>query len=255
MVKIIGHRGACNLWPENSLDGFRRTRDLGVDGVEFDVHVSRDDELVVIHDPTLDRTTEGWGPVTWRSAAELADIRLREDSGQGIPMLDEVLDVFADTSLELHIEIKSDAEGRPYPGLEQRLVDVIAKRDLGTRTILCCSYPAPLEKIRELLPSQKVLVSVNQKSAEALGGLAAALNRFNATDGCLVAVEKGLLSAEMDLCLMKVGEAKFGVWAPNEAEDIAYWLAQPVRQITTGRPDIALEIRQAADHFERRPFR
>ena len=53
-VAIIGHRGARNLWPENSLDGFERTRALGIEGVEFDVHIARDGELVVIHDPTLD---------------------------------------------------------------------------------------------------------------------------------------------------------------------------------------------------------
>jgi ABC-type molybdate transport system permease subunit len=62
-VAIIGHRGARNLWPENSLDGFRRTRALGIEGVEFDVHIARDGELVVIHDPTLERTTEGTGRV------------------------------------------------------------------------------------------------------------------------------------------------------------------------------------------------
>ena len=61
MVLIIGHRGARNLWPENSLEGFERTRDLGVDAVEFDVHLARDGELVVIHDPSLERTTKGRG--------------------------------------------------------------------------------------------------------------------------------------------------------------------------------------------------
>jgi len=83
MVKIIGHRGARDLWPENSLDGFRRTRDLGVDGVEFDVHVTRDNELVVIHDATLDRTTEGRGPVAWRTSAELAKTRLHNAGERG----------------------------------------------------------------------------------------------------------------------------------------------------------------------------
>src|SRR6185295_2509182 len=107
-VAIIGHRGARDLWPENSLDGFQRTRALGIEGVEFDVHLARDGELVVIHDLTLERTTE------------------RHGGGAGIPTLDQVLDVFTGSDIELHIEIKTDASGKLYPGLEKRLVDVIA---------------------------------------------------------------------------------------------------------------------------------
>jgi glycerophosphoryl diester phosphodiesterase len=75
----------------------QRTRDLGVDGVEFDVHVAHDGELVVIHDPTLERTTEGQGVVAERTAAELGAIPLRDGGGEGVPRLDAVLEVFAGT--------------------------------------------------------------------------------------------------------------------------------------------------------------
>ena len=63
MVMIIGHRGGRNLWPENSLSGFRKLRAMPVEGVEFDVHLTNDGELLVIHDPTLDRTPGHSGPV------------------------------------------------------------------------------------------------------------------------------------------------------------------------------------------------
>ena len=63
MVMIVGHRGARNLWPENSLSGFRKLLGLNVDAVEFDVHETRDRQLVVIHDPTLQRTTEKAGAI------------------------------------------------------------------------------------------------------------------------------------------------------------------------------------------------
>src|SRR5262245_48643472 len=119
MVLIIGHRGARSLWPENSLKGFRRTRDLGVDAVEFDVHLASDGELVVIHDPSLERTTEGVGAVAARTARELAATPLREAGGAGVPGLEAVLDIYAGTSIELHIEVKTDALGRPYDGLEK----------------------------------------------------------------------------------------------------------------------------------------
>lgn len=246
MVFIVGHRGARNLWPENSLDGFRRTRELGIEGVEFDVHVASDGELVVIHDPTLDRTTEGRGPVAWKTAAELATTRLNGGGGLGVPTLDQVLDVFGGTPVELHIEIKTDAEGRLYPGLERRLIDLIVRRNLDAQAILTCFVPSSLETIRGLSASLRVLASVNRKSAEGLGGLEAALDRFSAIEGCLVAVEKELLAEQFDLCRRKIGSARLGAWVPNEPEDIAYWLAQPIRQITTDRPDIALQQRKLA---------
>ena len=77
-----------------------------------------------------------------------------------------------------------------------------------------------------------------------MGGLDKALDRFVAMEGCLVAVEKGLLAEKLDYCLDRLGPEKLGAWVPNEAADLAHWLAQPVRQITTDRPDIALEQRR-----------
>lgn len=245
MVLIVGHRGARNLWPENGLDGFRRTRELGIEGVEFDVHVARDGELVVIHDPTLDRTTEGRGPVAWKTSAELAATRLRDGNGEGVPTLDAVLDVFAGSTMEMHIEIKTDSEGRLYRGLEQRLLDVIARRGLQSQAILTCFVPKSLEIVRGLSASQRVLASVNQRSADGMGGLGAALDRFDALDGCLVAVEKGLLAENFDFCLERLGTERLGAWVPNEPADIADWLARPIRQITTDRPDIAVQQRRS----------
>ena len=183
MVLIIGHRGARNLWPENSLEGFKRTRDLGVDAVEFDVHLARDGELVVIHDPSLERTTAGTGPVADRTATELA--------AMGVPSLAAVLDVYAGTPIELHIEIKTDGLGRPYEGLEKRLLDVIGRRKLEQQAIVTSFVPEILEAVRRLSPQQRVLGSLDRRSAELFGGLPAALDRFAVIGNCMIAVEKG----------------------------------------------------------------
>src|SRR5688500_11375689 len=121
MVMIIGHRGARNLWPENSLEGFRRLTKLGVEGVEFDVHMTSDGQLAVIHDPTLERTTAGAGPVGARNLAELQAARVR-DSTEAVASLDEVLEVLGDSSLELHIEVKTDSMGSAYAGREAKVL-------------------------------------------------------------------------------------------------------------------------------------
>ena len=91
MVKIMGHRGAPAEEPENTLRSFRRALDLGVAAVELDVQLTRDGRLAVIHDETLDRTTNGRGLVKDFTLAELQKL----DAGQGepIPALEEVLEL------------------------------------------------------------------------------------------------------------------------------------------------------------------
>jgi glycerophosphoryl diester phosphodiesterase len=245
MVMIVGHRGARNLWPENSLDGFRRTRTLGIEAVELDVHLSRDGELVVIHDPTLERTTEGRGAVATHTAAALAAMPLRDASGAGVPRLDAVLALFEGSGMELHLEIKTDAAGRAYDGLERKLIDAVERRRLGPRSIITCFVPEVLETVRAIDPRRAVLASLDRRSAELMGGIERALDRFAAIEGCMLAVEKSLLAMTLDLCLGRFGRERLGVWVPNEPDEIAGWLRQPIRQITTDRPDLALAQRQA----------
>src|SRR5439155_678137 len=113
--RIAAHRGGAGLWPENSLTAFRGALGLGVDLVELDVHQSGDGEVVVIHDPTLDRTTAGRGPVSRRTVGELAAAPLRGGAGEGVPRLRDVLDLLRPTTTGLLLEIKVDAAGARYP--------------------------------------------------------------------------------------------------------------------------------------------
>jgi glycerophosphoryl diester phosphodiesterase len=244
MVFIAGHRGARDLWPENSLFGFRNLRGLGVDAVEFDIHQSVDGGLVVIHDPLLDRTAHGTGPVGVRTLKQLTATRLREAGEECIPTLDAVLELFSDASLELHIEIKTDAFGNPYPGIERRLLDAVKRRGLERRAVLTCFVPGAIETVQRLCPEARVLVSLDRRSVEMMGGISPALDRVAAIPACIVAVEKSLLSLTLPLALKALGRERLGVWVPNEQKDIAHWLAQPVRQITTDRPDLAVKIRR-----------
>lgn len=117
-IRVIGHRGAAAYAPENTLPSFQHAVDVGADGVELDLHRSADGELMVIHDPTLDRTTDGSGPVEERTREELQEFdagygftpdrgATHPFRGQGIriPTLQEVLDAVGD--LPVVAEIKS----------------------------------------------------------------------------------------------------------------------------------------------------
>jgi glycerophosphoryl diester phosphodiesterase len=250
---IVGHRGARNLWPENSLSGFRRLIASGADAVEFDVQETRDGTAVVLHDPLLERTTEGTGPVRDRTAAEVLATRLREgqgapggpglDPGECVPSLAQVLRLFAPTRMELHVEIKTDAGGELPAGAVARTVQALHDAGVQERSVLTCFVPEVLEQVRACWPGARVLASLDHRSAEMLGGIGRALARYAALPGCIVAVEKKLLAATWAQCLAALGTERLGAWVVNEPDEIAHWLAMPVRQITTDRPDLALAAR------------
>jgi glycerophosphoryl diester phosphodiesterase len=240
---IVGHRGARGLWPENSLRGFREAAALGVDAVEFDVHACRDAEIAVIHDATLERTTHGTGLVAALRTDDLPLATLREGDGEGVPTLDQALDLLQPTSLELQIEIKADAVGNRYPALEPRLVEKILARGLQSRTIVVSFVPEILEYVLACWPDARLIASLDRRSAELLGGLAAALDRLATLPGCIVAIEKGLLQQTFSFCMERLGGDRLGVWTPNEPDEIAHWMHAPIRHVVTDRPDIALAAR------------
>src|SRR5205823_15082801 len=109
-ILVTGHRGAAGLEPENTLRSFRRACDLGVDRIETDVRLTRDDRLICVHDAAVDRTTNGVGPV-----AEMSFDQLRWlDAGDGerIPTLEEALATVRGRAV-LQIELKGEGTARP----------------------------------------------------------------------------------------------------------------------------------------------
>jgi glycerophosphoryl diester phosphodiesterase len=122
---IIAHRGASGTAPENTMLAFERGLALGADAFEFDVRVSSDGIPVVIHDPTLDRTTDATGEVNRKTARDLA--KLDAGSGQGVPSVDEVLGSFP--GIPAIIEVKEDQAAKP-------LADVIKSHGAKDRVLV-----------------------------------------------------------------------------------------------------------------------
>lgn len=243
-MRIIGHRGARNIWAENSLSGFRNVCGLKVDAVELDVHLSSDGEIMVIHDPLLERTTDQKGPVGQLGREALRKVKLRDTLNETIPTLPAVLDVFAPTTIELEIEMKMDAFGNPYPGLLDKVIALVRERGLAGRVVLTCFVPEVIEEIRAKAPEMRRLASVDRRSCEAFGGVDRTLKRF-VDLGCIIAVEQSLLRLTIDRAVAIVGRDKLGVWVPNTVGDLDHWLGQPVSQITSDRPDLALQLLSA----------
>lgn len=134
MTAIWAHRGACAYAPENTLPAFELAIQMGADGVELDVQRTSDGELVVIHDETVSRTSNGFGKVVDQSLSELREADFSHGfAGRRnikIPILREVLDLFRGTGLTVNVELKNSVEF--YPGLEDdvlRVVDDAGMRD------------------------------------------------------------------------------------------------------------------------------
>jgi glycerophosphoryl diester phosphodiesterase len=142
MIRVIGHRGAAGYEPENTLRSFRRALEIGVHGIELDVHLSKDRRVVVIHDPTVDRTTNGHGYVRDLSFEELS--KLDAGMGERIPLLEEVMDLVKDRAI-LQIELKGE-------GTEEPVLRIIEERGFVNRVVLTSFFHNRVKKVKDLNP-------------------------------------------------------------------------------------------------------
>lgn len=155
----IAHRGASAVAPPNTLAAFRRAAELGADGVELDVHLSADGIPVVIHDFTVDATTDGTGRVQDLPLAALKELDAgsRFDPafvGERIPTLEEV---FAEVGgrLLINVELKS-MPGNDYPGLEETVAALIRRHGLAERVLVSSFHPLALRRFRRAMPEVPV---------------------------------------------------------------------------------------------------
>ena len=143
-----GHRGNPAEFPENTLGSFRSAIAAGCDLIECDVHLSSDGRLMVIHDHTLERTTDGTGLVRDHTAAELR--KLDAGNGERIPLLQEVVEL-ALGKVGLVIEIKQVPI--QYPGLEEKLVAMLRQLGAVQECAVVSFYHPSIKLLREMEPS------------------------------------------------------------------------------------------------------
>jgi len=133
---IFAHRGASGDYPENTMLAFEKAVEQYADGIEIDVHLSSDGEPVVIHDETLDRTTDGTGDVSGMRYSELRklDAGINSDYRQRIPHLREVLELVREKGIALNIEIKNDTKN--YPQIEEKVIRLVHEYSLEDSVLL-----------------------------------------------------------------------------------------------------------------------
>ena len=218
--------------PENTMAAFELAVELGADALELDLHLTRDNELVVIHDDTLDRTTDGSGPVHHRSLGELMRLDAGRWFGEGfagqrIPTLAQVLDRFAG-KVPLALEVKAGSTF--FPEIEEKVVSALREHAaIGDSAVASFDHYA-LRRLKEIEPTIRTaaLLVGRPVSLSALAGPAKA-------DG--LALEASFVTkTEVEAC--RASGLQLVVWVVNDPAQMRHFIKLGVDGIITDRPDL-----------------
>jgi glycerophosphoryl diester phosphodiesterase len=220
----IGHRGARAYAPENTLKSFKKALEIGVDAVELDVRKTKDNQIVVIHDEDVKRTTNGEGLVSELTLKEIKDL----DAGDGekIPTLDEVLD-FLGKKVKIFVELKET-------GIEEQVLSIMHKKGLEKNVVIVSFLEDALKKVRELDKDIDTgLIYTKHKnplkaSIDLKANYLLALYRFTHTANVEKAHECGL---------------KVRVWTINNPQEAEEYAKKGVDGIASDNSDILTDIK------------
>lgn len=244
MTLIASHRGGALEAPENSPTAFAHTARLAVDQVEFDIHPTADGEIVVFHDATLERTSDGAGEVCLHTLAELQALTLAGTDGEHMLTLAEFAAVFAPTEIALRMELKSDARHAPYPGLLDHALQVLDAAGLRARTIVT-SFNVSVAGEAAATSGLSAAIWLVSPDMQARFGVAGVVETAAAHGVKRLGIRCTSLDAAT-LAALRAAGLGVGSWATNEAADISAMLALGVDVFTTDRPTLALRMRGEA---------
>ena len=242
---VAAHRGGALLWPENSLLAFRSAVALGADYLELDVHVSKDGEVVVIHDPTLDRTSTGAGAVRDWALAELKALRLKDRAGavtaESIPSLDDVVAVAAAGKRGLLVEIKVDERRQRYPGVEEKTLAILDRHGMAASTVVMAFEAETWRRVHTLRPDVRVGALYSAKTLEPGPGVLRAIEDARATGVAHVGLQHALVTPEAVAQARSAG-ILLGAWTVNDPDVMRRVIDLQVGILTTDRPDMAMRL-------------
>ncbi|MBA9073717.1 glycerophosphoryl diester phosphodiesterase [Flavobacterium gossypii] len=220
----IGHRGAKGHEPENTLPSFQKALDLNVDGIELDVHVCKTGELIVIHDFTVDRTTNGSGTVSELTLSEIKALRI--NGHIEVPTLEEVLELVGKKCL-INIELKGRHTAKPVSHLIEKY---ILEKEYKYEDFIVSSFQREELEMMYLINPKVHLGVLSQAS------VTQALEWATAFSAKAIHPHFSLLTEEN---VQKTQEQGFKIytWTINETEDIERIKTYNIDGIITDFPE------------------
>lgn len=238
-TKIFAHRGASQYAPENTLEAFVLAHKQGADGIELDVQLSKDGEIMVIHDETIDRVSNGKGAVRDYTLEELRkfsyDNQMEGYEGVRIPTLREVLELIKPWEMTVNIELKTGICW--YPQIEEKVVRLVQEEKMEDKVIYSSFNHYSISRVQQLASEARtaylysdVILDVEAYARKhGVQGLHPALYHVKMADFLKRYLESGL---------------DVRVWTVNEEEDMEQLIQAQVTAVITNKPDTAYEVRR-----------
>jgi glycerophosphoryl diester phosphodiesterase len=232
----VAHRGASAQYPENTLQAFRQAIQQGVDMLEIDLHLTADDRLVVIHDTTLERTTNGRGNICDYSLEEIRQL----DAGQGerVPIFEEVIQLARDAQIRLCVEIKgrNEAEGL---AIAESVIRQLEESDFLSQAIVTSFSPQALLRVKALQPEVSTMFDPSPQDGS-LTPRQICAQALQAAANCVSYDFRFLTPAIVREC--QLTGLTLWPWDPDEPTDIQRVINLGAHGIMTNRPDILNKV-------------
>ena len=233
--RIIAHRGASEVAPENTMAAFRMAAELGANAIELDAKLTADGVVVVLHDQTLDRTTNGRGRLSHHTLEEIRKLDAggffsKEFRDERIPTLEEVLLELGEILL---INVELTNYGSPLDALPRKVISLVRKYGLERRILLSSFNPMALVKARRLAPEIPLGLLLLPLEPRWLRGLLRRVTPYDALHP-----EKRLVTTRMIDREHALGKA-VNVWTVNEEQALVEMTALGVDGLITDVPDVA----------------
>ncbi|WP_052888248.1 glycerophosphodiester phosphodiesterase [Thermogemmatispora carboxidivorans] len=246
-VQRVAHRGGAQLAPENTLAAFRQALALPVDAIELDVQMSRDGRLIVFHDATVERLTDGRGNILDLDFAYLRSLNAAAHfpggwpEPQRIPTLREVLDLVRGQR-RVWIEIKPSRRGSVYgryPGIAEAVVDELQRADMLDQAVVISFdwYLLPEVKRRDPRLETGAILSEDIWDPQAGQALDTLVEQVRELGCSWLDVEEALFLPHLPALVHSYG-LKLGIWTVNTAERLRELAASGVDALTSDQPTL-----------------
>ncbi|HCT90762.1 MAG TPA: glycerophosphodiester phosphodiesterase [Lachnospiraceae bacterium] len=239
-TEIFAHRGASGYAPENTIPAFELAHRQGADGIELDVQMTKDGEVVVLHDETIDRVSTGRGPVREYTLKELRQFSFHNGmetyaGGVKIPTLAEVLRLARPWEMQVNIELKTGIYW--YPGLEKKTAEIVRNEGMEKQVLYSSFNHYSIREIQRLIPGAQTAYLFSDVALDMPG-----YARYYGVDGLHPSLSQMQMPGFLEE--YKKSGLDLRVWTVNREEDLEMLFLAGVTAVITNVPDVAVKVRR-----------
>ncbi len=241
-MKVWAHRGASAYAPQNTLEAFRLAAEMHADGVELDVHLSKDGEVIVCHDETIATTSNGVGLIIDMTLEELKQYDFGckfagggfEGKGVRVPTLREVYELLAPTGLMVNVELKTNVY--EYPGIEQKCLDLAREFGMEDRIVYSSFHFDSLRRVLALDPTARTALLYEGSGFDAL--------KLAKNEGAWALHPKYRCVYEYDVRAYAEAGVVVNPWTVDDPAEMKKQMDMGINALITDNPDLAIQVRE-----------